>query len=258
MINHVRTLLLNETSPESQRWDVFGEEFVPPGFKPRSLPTPLTGLYRSLFGANPDRVFKNWRLRQYLRLLHTPKWEPHVLYRDRRVTYLPIKPLPQLTDRIQKVVEYGSLENLQILTPTVFHDSQGYWEYRIEVLSPTSIRVTEFRRESGPNVFYPQFSVSNSLTSPITIPEISLQFCARIDQNSSWRLRVLAEPRKTLYQTYLEVCQLVEGEAAQLLFSDTSQKDVAACDFWWKKSAYPWDKLCAVVLSLALYMDRRG
>lgn len=88
MINHVRTLLLN-LDPRSVSPENTGYEFVPPDYQYITLPMTLERVRQTLFGNSPDAVGRNYRLRQFLPILHAPDVEPFTLKPDSRITYLP-------------------------------------------------------------------------------------------------------------------------------------------------------------------------
>lgn len=86
MINHARTLLLNVSgSPPSP--GRLGDEFIPREFVAQALP-PWATAYRSLlFGASPDRVYRNYVAERLLRVVHATDYEPYLYFHDKRVTY---------------------------------------------------------------------------------------------------------------------------------------------------------------------------
>ena len=88
MINHARTLLLNQARRRTHYSDD-GYEYVPPEFKPVDL-TPTLALVRQLlFGATPDNYFLNYRCRELLSYIHTTDLAEYVYQFDPRVTYWP-------------------------------------------------------------------------------------------------------------------------------------------------------------------------
>lgn len=84
MINHARTLLLNDKALP----DELGEEFVPE-FAPLYLPRSLDRVHKILFGKQPIRQELNYKLRCIMQLLHATELAEFVLQLDPRVTYLP-------------------------------------------------------------------------------------------------------------------------------------------------------------------------
>lgn len=89
MINHIRTLLLNINGEPGFRSDVPGEEFVPPSYRARELHPSLRLPMQILFGTDPDRMFRNYRLRQIMTLLHESPLAEYLYTHDPRVTYWP-------------------------------------------------------------------------------------------------------------------------------------------------------------------------
>ena len=80
MINHVRTLILNENK---------SDEFVPPDFAPVVASAAAQRVRNWLFYGLSEEE-KGWRMFQVMQLLHTTALEPYVLARDPRITYLPL------------------------------------------------------------------------------------------------------------------------------------------------------------------------
>lgn len=87
MINHVRTLLRNQDGQGPPTADA--EEFTPPDYTRVLLPPYLNTLRTVLFGGDPDAAMLNYRLRQYMELLHSTELAEFVYSVDTRVTYLP-------------------------------------------------------------------------------------------------------------------------------------------------------------------------
>lgn len=83
MVNHVRSLLLNGVGLPGEP----GEVYVPKSFKPRDLPQPLLEVRARLFGTSPDREMLNYRLQQFMTLLHATDASSFVTAKDPRLTY---------------------------------------------------------------------------------------------------------------------------------------------------------------------------
>ena len=88
MINHVRTLLLNESGPRQPDLTIPGDVYIPE-FTAQVLPGALESLYTVLFGVDADYRGKLYRAAQYMAVLHSTEYERHVLSADPRVTYRP-------------------------------------------------------------------------------------------------------------------------------------------------------------------------
>jgi|694.fasta_scaffold23418_9 hypothetical protein len=86
MINHARTLLLNQ-HPDSVGVDDVGYEYIPPGFKPQKLPTALDTVHKILFGSRPDNYFLNFRAYELLSYIHQTELDTFLRALDPRITY---------------------------------------------------------------------------------------------------------------------------------------------------------------------------
>ena len=86
MINHARTLLLNKPGSSRLGLDFYLEEYIDPGYKPVVLPGPLAVLNNILLGG--DDAFNNFRLKQFMAMLHSTEFARYVYDLDPRVTYL--------------------------------------------------------------------------------------------------------------------------------------------------------------------------
>ncbi len=102
MINHVRNLLMNVSS--SSQSDLPGEEYVPVDFRPRLLTPTAAAARRILFGSSPDRLYLNYRLREYMTLLHTTELAEFVTDLDPRVTYWPLRDTTIFADTFKNQV----------------------------------------------------------------------------------------------------------------------------------------------------------
>lgn len=86
MINHARTLLLNQAPKLAHPSDI-GYEYIPPAFKPLALPTTLNTIHRIIYGNKPDNYFRNYRTRELLGYIHQTELAEYVYRLDPRVTY---------------------------------------------------------------------------------------------------------------------------------------------------------------------------
>lgn len=85
MINHVRTLLLNQDGDGAAQGP--GEEYTPPSYLAAELPAELQKVRDVLFGASPDRRMLLYRVRQFMAILHSTPLSPFVTMDDPRITY---------------------------------------------------------------------------------------------------------------------------------------------------------------------------
>lgn len=87
MINHCRTLLLNRDGNKRPAPTYYLEELVPAEFRAVSLPGWLKALHDTLVSPECDNAFANFRMWQYMKLLHSTKFKAYVYALDSRVTY---------------------------------------------------------------------------------------------------------------------------------------------------------------------------
>jgi hypothetical protein len=101
VINHGRTLLLNRNGADRPEPTFFLEEYVPTDYAPVNLSSALNTIHQVLMGSGADDAYVNFRVWQYLRLIHSTEFMSLLLDLDPRITYV--------TDRtlIDKEREYS-------------------------------------------------------------------------------------------------------------------------------------------------------
>lgn len=116
MINHARTLLLNQPRNRVHYSD-YGYEYVPAEFKPVKLTPVLANLRRLLFGSNPDNYFLNFRVNELLTYIHETELADFVYQFDSRVTYWPKIGRPYFEPASKRILitqVYGPPQKLNI------------------------------------------------------------------------------------------------------------------------------------------------
>lgn len=131
MINHARTLLLNQPGSMYQP-GVLGEEYAPPEYKPVRLPTYLKTAHQIIFGTGPDKVYLNFRAHELLGLIHATELAEFVYALDPRVTYW-----PQPTTEFFKAAKAATLTKI-----SGFSNSRLYLRGKI---APDNIRGRAWR-----------------------------------------------------------------------------------------------------------------
>lgn len=141
MINHARTLLLNQARRHTHYSDV-GYEYVPPEFRPVDLPPTLAMVRQLLFGSTPDNYFLNYRCRELLSYIHTIGLVEYLYKFDPRVTYWPEthKPFFEPTSKRVSITQVyglpqrftvtGNLKSLNAL-------GRAYHQYTIDLYRTT-------------------------------------------------------------------------------------------------------------------------
>ncbi len=148
MINHTRTLLMNIDGHLPVPDWAKGEELVDPGYRAVNVPTFVDEVRSRLFGSDPDRAMLNYRLAQYMPMLHATELVSYVTRMDRRITYVnTVRTDLTASDFFTPVVEpivVGTTQITVIGQPPV-PDITGKMrhEYVVELLDASTANVVE-------------------------------------------------------------------------------------------------------------------
>jgi hypothetical protein len=146
MINHARTLLLNDKAAVSS--GTLGEEYVSPAYAPVALPTYLNTARKILLGSAPDRVFLNFRIAELLSFIHATELSEFIYALDPRVTYWPNTEsdfFRTKTSITAQQVSGASSSRIYIGGATLTPDNitgRAFTEYAIKILNSTTSTVT--------------------------------------------------------------------------------------------------------------------
>lgn len=142
MVNHVRTLLLGVSGSNSPGSNFPGEEPVPADFRPSTLAAELKNVRACLFGSRPDRLYLNYRLRQFMTLLHATELDEHVRKFDSRITYKPGEAEDLFAGRFGVSVEGSELPiyfSGQFAVDEALGRAQGQWRVSTGFHASTNI-----------------------------------------------------------------------------------------------------------------------
>ena len=220
MINHARTLLLNQ-SGRLYTPGMLGEEYTPPDFTPVQLPSYVITPNRILFGAAPDKVFLNFRAWELLSIIHETELAEFIYALDPRVTYWP---QPQ-TEFFGKAVTAAAIKKVSgyrrakaYLRGTLKPDNvngRAYSEYFVQLAQTGDAVVADITATSAPdNVSEPlEFTNENSsfsqwLTTPV--PQLQIQFSDLVPD--SVEALLLEDFQDALLTQDYDVLSLEEGE----------------------------------------------
>lgn len=106
MINHFRTLLLNQPDKESHSESYV---YIPPTFTPVKLPTPLQTVWTILYGEDLSDDELYCRTNQLMMLLHSTAMEKYVTAMDPRITYWPTNKKPVSYKLSEKLIPLSQL-----------------------------------------------------------------------------------------------------------------------------------------------------
>lgn len=222
MINAVRNLLLNISGDAVVPDWVIGEDLVDLGY--RAAVDLYPAIRACLFGSAPDRNYLNYRLAQYLPLLHATALAEYVTALDPRVTYLQ-------TDRSDLYLP-GKFTPAVAIGPAgvafegvpVISDASGhmFWRFGLTVLDSVTIEVRQQRPTPADDFF--AYTVTDGLSAPVplgasgysvVLPEVSPGTYWQIDFNNRPGTdvgSVLAAAKVIGEPTLLELFQPGEGE----------------------------------------------
>jgi hypothetical protein len=248
MINHVRTLLLN-LDPRSASPENTGYEFVPPDYQYVTLPMALERVRHTLFGNSPDAVGRNYRLRQFLPILHCPEVEPFTLKPDSRITYLPAttvffdRPLglsctPTIGEPLVAITYTGDAysANDNVL--------ERRW-YGTVVASPSLLPIP-------PN--FVELVAGDS--SPVTLPGFNVAnlSLASGEVGDAFELVLRRRPAMNVAALAAALQSMMTPATASALFGVAPAGDFAQFHEWWSSTNFVF-KMAGVLLALAYRTD---
>jgi len=253
MINHVRTLLLNENGANAADPDYPGEEVVPADYIKTKLPLNLLEPYDLLFGHNSDRSRKNVLLRSYMTVIHAiPKLAAHVYSFDPRVTYYPgnsnIFDYFLKGPKITKLLDFGFCE-----VRDYFNFVAGprlFYEYILTVKVGNLVNVA-YTNDNGlyvnENI---AFTTSDGLTDPITLPLTEMKVVLDPLVDFSWKISALFKPKEYIEDILQNFYDKLSTEAYSHLFKKNTEA-VRQLQTLWDNSPDAPTRLGSIVLALA-------
>lgn len=196
MINHARTLLLNRKPDNVPYGGQLGDEYLPIAYrKVTTMPTYLSSIRNILFSADPDRLFSNYRARQYMTLLHSTELVEFVLELDPRITYdrnnedLFADALYEITPPEDDIYVNGKLGAPDKL-------GRSFHQWSVKVSSGSTVTVT--RETPTKQVSVQEYTMTDGLSSSVKLvgSEASIRFRQTIGK--TWVLSGYARPEKDL------------------------------------------------------------
>lgn len=265
MINHLRTLLMNTSGSTKPDLTYPGEEYIPPVFTAQSLPVELSIARNLLFGPSSDRAMFNYRLRQYLTLLHTTELADYVYALDPRVTYWPL-----YDTTLFESSSFGAGASLTggsgnwLITilgdaKTLTSTGRLFNSWQVQVLTNQQVTVTHHQDQAlGVTSNY---TVTSGISNPIALPGTPLSFVFTPGTGAlpTWEIQSLARPLLDLPDIYAIISQTVDIGILNL-FGSASEPYKSCNELWNMPSGPIAYKLGAVVLCLGyklneLYMN---
>lgn len=238
MINHVYTLLRNITGygvDPSQ-----GGEYTPPEYRAVPLTQGLSLVRGILFGATPDPVYLNYRLRQYMTVLHAGDYVDHVANYDSRWTYWPFSEAAPFAFGISISQKLGINETASPDPPVVQgqavpNDTAG----RCEFQWPLTINRSALILTAG-------------LSAPVQVPGSPLFVLVpgSIAAVTNWTITAIVPPAKGLAEIVKSLDTMGERAAIELFGVDTTEPQATYRNLWNDNDQLP-ERLTGVLLALA-------
>jgi hypothetical protein len=139
MINHARTLLLNESGPKYMRAP--GDVIIP-SYRAIALSGGMQDATRVLFGHSPDYEGKLQRVARYMSVLHSTEFASYLTALDSRLTYD-----PYVSGLMEFVTDTWSVtpdSGIMLVQPSVSEKNtsgRGLYSWSIQATSTTAIDI---------------------------------------------------------------------------------------------------------------------
>jgi hypothetical protein len=256
VINHVRTLLLNQPAGGAAR---VGDEYVPTGFGPRLVPAALLSVRRALFGPSPDRAMLNYRLHQYLALVHTCELVDYVLAKDPRITYWPFgDDIMRQVARGPVVTQVaGSPAVLTVMAAQAAVESHGRLrrQWQVNVVDGTSVQVVAHDDNGLVYTVVQTYTITDGLSNQLVLPDSSLRYRFQAGVGSVWQVDLASAPALSLPAVVMNLEALMSTAVREALFGTEPIEPYRTFRELWDSHDVLAYRLGAVVLALAYRMD---
>lgn len=287
MVNHIRTLLLNETGTNKPGYSFPLEEYVPSDYKVIIPNDACRRALIALFGVYPDRAYKNWRLYQISKIAEACGFDKYWYKFDGRVTHFG-RTDTEIDNNFGKVVigsnylndaktltYYSSnggvsvSKDLSSVSQTASEEEIGAFvsgypssdESRGRVLSYWQIEsgtggTLSVKRLSDPayedNI---TLSFSGGLSDAVVLRGSGLQIKFRNHTNSSWDLTVVGRPTTDIGVVMANI-DAMGSEVPDYLFS-SSYSEVKELKRYWDSSVDANERLSAFVIALGYRLEEK-
>jgi hypothetical protein len=261
MVNHVRTLLLNRPASAVTPMG----EYVPPSFRTVALPSYLQQARGLLFGPRPDATMLDYRLRQYMALLHSTELVEFVTAPDPRITYTPGDRTMADFSFAPAVLPVGHDNLLYIVgDPPIATDGGMVYSWQVKVLLAGRPAPVAAVTQRSPVQGYVEHAISYTETLSNEFPLDGSPLLARfgstgIVDGTTWIVTCLAPPAEDPGQvaaTFRAVGGTILG---QLFGGAIAEPYITGYSLWDSVQPLPY-RLGAVLLAVATRTDeiRRG
>jgi hypothetical protein len=251
MINHGRTLLLNKNGHTRPGATFFLEEYVPTGYREVSLPATLDVVRKILFGSNADDSFINYRLWQFMHVLHSTDFEDYLTDLDSRITYLTKR---SIVDNIYG--SSGSPVNAAAAGTTIEGvGSIAAWSSRpvlrhswtVDYSTPSSVLVTNDQTLQSSEEQVTFDTGISSLIPMVGQRDFYSRIAPSLPVGGQWAISYMAEPPADL-SDLLDPLETIGGESSRALFG-TGEEPYKTFSELWEKHDYFHYRLSGLLLA---------
>ena len=280
MINHLRTLLLNEKGSNNPGSLYPLEEYTDPAFTPVVMPYGCMKIWNIIFGTLPDRAYKNWRLYQIGQLSESSDLLKYWYKFDSRITCVGRKSSDESSsfNRVTvgnllngKSVEFTNSDNGVTVDPSQLpkdsedvgillsgtmasNESLGQCKsvWKIELTSSVDLQITDLTRTV---TYYDTLSYNGGLSQLVTLPNTGLSIRLRTAVENSWHVDITTKPRTDIgialanlkNTANLDIEYVLTGAYPEyVIFSD-----------YWHKNSNAAEQLSALCLGLAYKIEEK-
>lgn len=200
MINHARTLLLNRNGATHMASEL-GGEFVPADFRAITLPTYIKNVRAALFGADPDLLMQNYRLRQLMTILHATELVEFLTDLDPRITYSTTGTSPFYNELFGITVRKldDTVGTLHVLGQPDPPDTRGRAINQWKITAVAGSRAQVERQTAPLSSAQYEYDLVDGLGTPIDLPGSLLQFqLSGVTTGETWLVESRARPTDEL------------------------------------------------------------
>ena len=285
MVNHIRTLLLNEDGAGKPGYAFPLEEYVPTDFKSNKLTFDYLKIWKNIFGYSPDRAYKNWRLHQLSTLAEVSSLGSYWTKFDNRITHFN-------KEKKDKSLDYGKVvitrdatastivyfandgvitidRNLDGVNQTDSSEIIGVYArgvpeadeakgrctslWKIDLNSSDELDIQclsdKTIRESYTLVF------TGGLSQSVTLPGVNVTLQFRDVGATTWTIDITAKP-KTDVGTVLANLESVPDAEMDVILTGSYSEYKTFSDYW-KYNQETAERLSAVTLALAYKIEEK-
>jgi hypothetical protein len=175
-------------------------EYVPPSFRTVPVPLAVQSARNVLFGPRPDAVMLDYRLRQYMAMLHATELAEFVIADDPRITYTPGDRSMTDFDFTPAILPIGHDVPLFLTgdQPTSIDGRMTYaWQIKVLIAGRPGPVAAVTRR--SPSAGYTEYAISyaNNLSNAFPLDGSPLLACFNsvgIVDGITWNVNCLAPP----------------------------------------------------------------